>query len=185
MLYLAKSSRLITPLRLAAVAILVVLAGCATPYRTSPTPTSAPPESVPSPSTVETQPAVPPETAPPETLPPPPVRSRGLSPASRALVTQAQTQSNAGNDALAASTIERALRIEADNPLLWIELAKIRHNQGNEPQAENLARKALSMAVGDPKTQSAAWRVIANSYRARGRNVEAREADLKAAGLGG
>jgi hypothetical protein len=69
--------------------------------------------------------------------------------------------------------------------LLWIELAKIRHNQGNEPQAENLARKALSMATGDTKTQAAAWRVIADSYRARGRNVEARDAEVKAAGLTG
>jgi predicted Zn-dependent protease len=84
---------------------------------------------------------------------------------------------------LAAATIERALRIEPDNPLLWIELAKIRHNEGNEAQAENLARKALTMAAGDNRTQAAAWRVIADSYRARGRNPEAREAEAKAAGL--
>jgi Tfp pilus assembly protein PilF len=101
------------------------------------------------------------------------------------LVAQAQSQANAGNDALAAVTLERALRIEPDNPLLWIELAKIRHNEGNESQAENLARKALAMATGDGKTQAAAWRVIANSYRARGRNPEAREAEVKAANLGG
>ncbi len=116
---------------------------------------------------------------------PPPNRPRTLKPASRALVAQAQNQSKAGNDALAAVTLERALRIEPDNPLLWIELAKVRQNEGNELQAENLARKALSMATGDGRTQAAAWRVIAQSYRARGRNPEAREADLKAANLGG
>jgi predicted Zn-dependent protease len=101
------------------------------------------------------------------------------------LVTQAQAQLTAGNEALAAATIERALRIEPDNPLLWIELAKIRHHEGNDSQAENLARKALAMASGDNKTQATAWRVIADSYRARGRNPEARDAEARAKALEG
>jgi len=119
-------------------------------------------------------PSVAPETAP---------RERTLSAASRALINQSHTQLAAGNDALAAATLERALRIEPDQPLLWLELAKVRQEEGNAAQAENLARKALSMAVGDGATQAAAWRVIAQSYRVRGRNPEAREAEAKAAGL--
>jgi Tfp pilus assembly protein PilF len=118
-------------------------------------------------------------------LPTPPPRTRTYGAATKALVTQAQAQMNAGNDALAAATLERALRIEPDNPLLWIELAKIRQHEGNDSQAENLARKALAMASGDNKTQAAAWRVIADSYRARGRNPEARDADAKAKALEG
>jgi Flp pilus assembly protein TadD len=138
------------------------------------------------PSGVQTQPASTPEaTSPAEPLPTPAVRQRSLSPASKALVAQAQTQMNSGNNALAAATIERALRIESDNPLLWLELAKIRRNEGNAAQAENLARKALAMATGDSRTQASAWRVIADSYRARGRNPEARDADAKASALGG
>jgi len=133
---------------------------------------------------VQTQAAVTPEsTAPAEALPTTPVRQRTFGAATKALVAQAQSQMNAGNDALAAATIERALRIEPDNPLLWLELAKIRQNEGNAAQAENLARKALAMAAGDGKTQATAWRVIAESYRARGRNPEAREADARAKGL--
>jgi Tfp pilus assembly protein PilF len=129
----------------------------------------------------QTQPAPLPELAPPiPGTPTPTPRPRTLSAASKALVAQAQTQLNSGNDALAAATIERAMRIEPDNPLLWIELAKVRQDSGNPAQAENLARKALSMSAGDGKTQAAAWRVIAESYRARGRNPEAREADAKA-----
>ncbi|HTE41432.1 MAG TPA: tetratricopeptide repeat protein [Steroidobacteraceae bacterium] len=173
-----------------ALALGIVLAlsaaGCVAPRPITPEPQGGrpgqpPPTADPS---VQTQPAIPPEAPAPETVPPP-SRPRTLKPASRVLVAQAQTQANAGNDAMAAVTLERALRIEPDNPLLWIELAKIRHNEGNESQAENLARKALSMATGDGKTQAAAWRVIANSYRARGRNPEAREAETKAANLGG
>jgi predicted Zn-dependent protease len=134
---------------------------------------------------VQTQPVTTPDsTAPAEPLPQP-ARTRTYGAATKALVTQAQAQMSAGNDALAAATLERALRIEPDNPLLWIELAKIRQHEGNDSQAENLARKALTMASGDNKTQAAAWRVIADSYRARGRNVEARDAEAKAKALEG
>jgi len=39
-----------------------------------------------------------------------------------------------------------------------------------------MGRKALAMSVGDDATQSAAWELIAQSLRARGRNAEAEEA---------
>jgi Flp pilus assembly protein TadD len=40
-------------------------------------------------------------------------------------VTQAQSQAASGNFPVAAASIERALRIEPSNPLLWIELGTI------------------------------------------------------------
>jgi Tfp pilus assembly protein PilF len=163
--------------------VAALLSACVTPRPFEPTSSVATSTAEPGTPPGQTQAAGPGDTAIAEPLPAPTQRSRTLSPATKALVTQAQSQLNAGNDALAAATIERALRIEPDNPLLWIELAKIRHNEGNEAQAENLARKALTMAAGDNRTQAAAWRVIADSYRARGRNPEAREAEAKAAGL--
>lgn len=113
---------------------------------------------------------------------PPVVREPVLGPASRALVGQAQTQLASSNFALAASSIERALRIEPDNPLLWIELGKIRQAEGNYGQAENMGRKAVAMSVHAPRAQAAAWRLIAESLRARGRNTEAREAQARAEG---
>lgn len=126
------------------------------------------------------------EPAPPQTPEPPvaPVtREYKLGSASKALVAQAQTQSASGNYAVATGTIERALRIEPENPLLWIEMAKIRVAENNYPQAENLARKALSRSTGDARTQSAAWKVIADSFRGRNRVQEAAEADGRAATL--
>jgi Flp pilus assembly protein TadD len=84
------------------------------------------------------------------------------------------------NFAVAAASIERALRIEPDNPLLWIELGKIRQNEGNYQQAENMGRKAASMSVNAPRTQAAAWSLIAESLRARGKNAQAREAQMRA-----
>ena len=87
------------------------------------------------------------------------------------------------NYAVAASSIERALRIEPDNPLLWIELGKVRQAEGNYVQAENMGRKAASMAVNAPRAQSAAWALIAESLRARGKNIEAQEAQARADSL--
>jgi tetratricopeptide (TPR) repeat protein len=108
------------------------------------------------------------------------MREPTLGAASRALVGQAQTQLASKNYAVAAASIERALRIEPDNPLLWIELGKVRQAEGNYQQAENMGRKAASMSVSAPKTHSAAWSLIAESLRARGKNAQAREAQEKA-----
>ena len=99
-----------------------------------------------------------------------------LSPASRALVTQAEAQRKKGDLPGASVTLDRAMRIEPNNPLLWIEMGRLRMDQRNYPQAESMGRKALAMSVGDDATQSAAWELIAQSLRARGRNAEAEEA---------
>lgn len=106
-----------------------------------------------------------------------------MSAASRALVSQAQIQLQSKNYPVAASSIERALRIEPSNPLLWIELGKVRQAEGNYVQAENMARKAVSMSVNAPKASSSAWSLIAESLRARGKNPEAREAEMRAQGI--
>jgi len=95
-------------------------------------------------------------------------------------VGQAQGQLASGNFAMAAASIERALRIEPDNALLWIELGKVRQAEGNYVQAENMGRKAVSMSANAPHAQSAAWQLISESYRARGKNPEARDAQTRA-----
>jgi hypothetical protein len=125
------------------------------------------------------------ETPPPAQLPRerPRAPPATLSPASRTLVSQAQAQRRKGDLPGATVSLERALRIEPKNPLLWLEMGRLRMDQRNYPQAENMARKALSMSVGDDSTQSAAWRLIADSLRARDRNPEAEEALERARAL--
>ena len=114
----------------------------------------------------------------------PKVAPATLSPASKALVAQAQTQRKKGDLPGAAGSLDRALRIEPNNPLLWIEMGRLRMDQRNYAQAESMGRKALSMAVGDNRTQSAAWQLIADSLRARGKNPQAQEALEQAQELG-
>jgi tetratricopeptide (TPR) repeat protein len=103
-----------------------------------------------------------------------------LGAAASALVTQAHTQMNRGGYDLASATIERALRIEPNNPLLWVELGQLRLSEGDAAQADGISRRALLLAAGDRRVQAMAWHLIAESLRARGRNPEAAEADREA-----
>ena len=155
------------------------LAACAVPQPYRPPPPPVPPTQPQAPG--ETQPTTPPgDVREPAPTAPPAVREPTLGAATRSLVGQAQTQLASKNFAMAAASIERALRIEPDNALLWIELGKVRQAEGNFVQAENMGRKAVSMSVNAPRTQSAAWQLISDSYRARGKNIEARDAQARA-----
>ncbi len=73
----------------------------------------------------------------------------------------------------ASSTLDRALRIEPNNPLLWIERGRLRLVDGDVHQAESCGRKALVLASGDQRTLAQAGRLIADALRAQGRNQEA------------
>jgi predicted Zn-dependent protease len=148
--------------------------------RSASTSLRAPPPPSPRPAPGTTQPEPP---APPEQPSRPAQKQFSLGPAATALVAQAHTQANGGNYGLAAAAIERALRIEPDNPLLWIEIGQVRMREGNAAQAEGMDRKALALATGDSQAQATAWRLIAESLRVRGRNQEAAEAGHHAVAL--
>jgi len=141
-------------------------------------PGETPPGSTqPAPGPGEAQP--PPSERPPAQGP----RQFRLGPAATALVTQAHAQAGSGEFGQAAVTLERALRIEPDNPLLWIELGRVRLGEGNAAQADAMGRKAVALATGDPSAQAAGWQLIADSLRVRGRDPEAAEAEQRAGAL--
>ena len=71
-------------------------------------------------------------------------------------MTQAHQQAASGDTVQAAATLERALRIEPENPLVWIELGRVRLAENNPTQANAMGRKALALATGDPTAQSSA-----------------------------
>ncbi len=128
-----------------------------------------------SPSPAPTQQQEPPPLTP--RPPAPPAHESGLSPATRSLVTQANAQVARGDLPAASSTLDRALRIEPNNPLLWIELGRLRLAESDPHQAEVCARKALALASGDHGTQAQAGRLLADALRAQRRNQEAREVE--------
>jgi len=131
----------------------------------------------------ETQTPTPVTPVPPAPPSAPPPKQFHLGAAASALVTQAHQQAAGGDTAQAAATLERALRIEPENPLVWIELGRVRLTENNAAQADAMGRKALALASGDAAAQSSAWRLIADSLRARGNNSGAAEADRHAASL--
>ena len=154
------------------------LAGCPSPW-TRPSPGPSQP-SLPAPAAPPSAPAPAPAPPPPAAPRPQPTpRENHLSPATRSLVTQAHTLLSRGDIDGASSTLDRALRIEPSNPLLWTELGRVRLVDGDAHQAENCARKALALAGGDRVAQAQAGRLLADTLRAQGRNPEAQEIESR------
>jgi cytochrome c-type biogenesis protein CcmH/NrfG len=85
-----------------------------------------------------------------------------------ALLDKAHDQAAAGQPEAAAANLERALRIEPRNPALWQELARVRLDQGQYRQAENLAAKANALSGGDRYLQAENWRLIGEARSRRG-----------------
>jgi len=167
---------------LSLVIIAAGLSACATrgPLPPGASAPGASPSGTAQPETATPEQAVP---APPERPAPGAPRQFHIGPAASSLVTQARTQAGGGEYAQAAATLERALRIEPGNPLLWIELGRVRLAENNAAQADAMGHKALALATGDAGAQAAAWHLIADSLRARGRDPEAAEAEGRASTL--
>ena len=160
----------------AILAASLILGACSlmAPSRTSPQPPLSPASSS-APSAQSTPPPPSPYQAPAH--PPQPARENHLSPATHSLVTQARNQVAHGDLPAASSTLDRALRIEPNNPLLWIELGRLRLAENDAHQAEGCARKALALASGDRATQAQSGRLLADALRAQSRNQEARDVE--------
>ncbi|OGI45155.1 MAG: hypothetical protein A2V92_02340 [Candidatus Muproteobacteria bacterium RBG_16_65_31] len=107
----------------------------------------------------------------------PPISDKG---AVVALVDTARADGAAGKTDSAAAALERALRIEPQNPALWRELALLRLRQGEPQQAESLAAKSNTWAGSNKKLRAANWRLIAQARRERGDDAGARAALEKA-----
>jgi tetratricopeptide (TPR) repeat protein len=187
---LSNALRLVLP----PLAVLLAAAACGSligpPYQAPPAPqtvgpgaNAAQPNAAPSagPQPQQSQPAPqPPEPAPP---PAPSPRQYRLGAAATALVEQARKDAASGDPQLAQGTLERALRIEPENPLLWTLLGEAHESAGQYALAGSMGHKALQLATGDPRAQAQAWRLIGDSLRARGRNAEANEAYSRADAL--
>lgn len=105
------------------------------------------------------------------------------NPAVVALLDSAQTDAAAGRLPTATASIERALRIEPRNPLLWQELALLKLQQGEYAQAENFAARSNSWAGADKALQARNWRIIGEARGLRGDNAGARAALERARAL--
>lgn len=72
-----------------------------------------------------------------------------------ALLEQAENQHQQGLNEQALSTLERAQRIAPRQPLVYLQLARLRLDMGDPLRAEQLARKGLTLSGGNPRLQEA------------------------------
>lgn len=146
-------------------------------------------------SSMETGPA---DTVPPEAREiPPPISlgapyeattqepDRHASPVVARLAREARSQKETGQLDGALSTTERALRIDPGNPELWLLLGQIQLERGNDVQAEQLARKSISLSGKDPALRARCWHLIGEARRRRGDAAGAEDAFQKARELDG
>jgi len=98
-------------------------------------------------------------------------QQEAVSPVVRNLVKKSQTQSNEGDFDNAANSLERALRIEPRNAMLWNRLADIRYLQKLWSKSIQLAAKSNTLAGQNRELRRENWYLMSNSYKALG-NVE-------------
>ncbi|OOY35270.1 hypothetical protein BOV88_05995 [Solemya velum gill symbiont] len=104
--------------------------------------------------------------------------STSMSAATKSLLFKADREQSTGNLTGAASTLERALRIE-NHPLLWNRLANIRLQQKRYSFASDLASKSNALASGDYALKRNNYEVIAQAKAAMGDSAGAASARAK------
>lgn len=105
------------------------------------------------------------------------------NPAVIALLDKARADASAGQLPTATATLERALRIEPRNPVLWQELALLKLQKGDYRQAENFAARSNSWAGTNKSLQATNWRIISEARALRGDNEGAQAALARAKAL--
>lgn len=88
-----------------------------------------------------------------------------MSAAGASLLLQGRAEREAGENSRAALTLERAIRIEPNRPEAWLELARVRLDEGNFTQAEQLGRKARSLAAPETPLADSIAAVIGEAQR--------------------
>ncbi|MGK0297744.1 MAG: tetratricopeptide (TPR) repeat protein [Gammaproteobacteria bacterium] len=100
-------------------------------------------------------------------------------PAVIALMDNAELEKQSGRVENAAATLERAIRLEPKNALLWSRLAEVRLLEKNWHQAYVLANKSNSLAQTNPELQRQNWQIIEQAKIAQNDKVAAELARSK------
>lgn len=94
--------------------------------------------------------------------------SESMSAVASRLLASAVSNKAVGDFDSAVGDLERALRIEPRNPLLWYQLADVRYSQKNFKQAIQLAAKSNTLAGNDKSLRRQNWVLMANAHAANG-----------------
>lgn len=99
--------------------------------------------------------------------PPLPTPTESSNPAVLSLLDRARNDMASSHYTSAEANLERALRIEPGNALLWYELAQAAMQQDNLVQAENFALRAHSFSGSNHHLQRKIWYLIGESRNKR------------------
>jgi tetratricopeptide (TPR) repeat protein len=98
------------------------------------------------------------------------------NPAVVALLDSARQQQGAGSLAAAQTSLERAQRIAPRDPQVYYQLADVQRQMQKYAEAEQLARRGIALAGGQPETLRKLWLLIASTRKDAGDLTGAREA---------
>ena len=79
----------------------------------------------------------------------------------------------------AFQTLERALTIDGQDPMVWHLMAKAREMQGKFHQAESLARKSNTLAGENPGLRKKNWRLIGDVLDRQGNTQKPERLKMK------
>ncbi|MCK5727012.1 MAG: tetratricopeptide repeat protein [Thiotrichaceae bacterium] len=83
-----------------------------------------------------------------------------LLPATKGLLAQAESATSRQQYSSAISYLERALRIEPNNPIIWTELAKTYYDKGNDARTIVMAKKSNLYSTSGSALERKNWSII-------------------------
>jgi len=113
----------------------------------------------------------------------PPVAPQKPAVAVTSLLGKAERQRKAKDYKQATTTVERALRIAPEDPLLWQKLAEIKLDAGDAEQAEAMSLKSNEYAGDEDALKRRNWSIVYKARRLLGDREGARKAQRLSVGL--
>lgn len=98
------------------------------------------------------------------------------------LLASANGYMDQGDTQSAVGSLERALRIEPRNAVLWSRLAEVRFEQQNWQQAIQMAAKSNTLAPANSALRRQNWNLMASAYTALGQDDQAEKFRAKLRG---
>jgi len=96
-------------------------------------------------------------------------QSQSESVVAKRLLASANASMEQGDTASAGGSLERALRIEPRNAVLWSRLAEVRFAQKKWQQAIQMAAKSNTLTTPDSGLRRQNWNLMASAYAAQGK----------------
>ena len=148
--------------------VACLLVGCSSVSVTPPTTSSLPTE------TPTEESADPAESVPSSPDPVPSTTDTPSNSAALLLLAQSDDLRTDGKHPQAISLVERAIRLEQRNGLLWVQLGRLNFEHGEFTRAEQYARRGIALAGATPAAKKDGWLLLADISDARG-DVEGAE----------